>query len=322
MHDEVRGLNEPMNHELHLPHDSQLNALYLAYFKIQQAAGTAGVARREETTSKQCVTVFISRQIHKMKSHHQQHPTDLLPTTDKSPGLVRSQTKPIDKAEMKRIFAARRRRAQIEMANKEAVVNDDWNAVVVAVDKANDEAGENGGGNAAVAANLNGNATSNNDSNGQIKTETAVKKSTSNSRRALEMYGRYKLDKRVVNSCSGGEKSVKSHHERSSGEEEIRVVNNGGKKENAKEDIIHKEGINNEEKSSSSNQGKEKTVRFVNNPQCSPPRPRTVTTLHEVDEEEDDDFLLFVAGLKREVVGDHTEVSLLLLLLFLLLGYR
>jgi hypothetical protein len=194
--------------------------------------------------------------------------------------------------------------------NQEAVVNDggNSNAVVVAVDKAKDEeAGENGGGNAAVAANVNLYAVSNKDASSQIKTEKAVKKSTSNSRRALEMYGRYKLDKRDVKSCSGGEKSVKSHHERSSGEEEIRVVNNGGKKEKDKEDIIHKEGINNEEKSS--NQGKEKTVRFVNNPQCSPPRPRTVTTLHEVDEEEDDDFLLFVAGLKREVVGDHTEVS-------------
>lgn len=211
---------------------------------------------------------------------------------------VRSQTKPIDKAEMKRIFAARRRRAQIEMAtnNKDVVVNDASNAVVgvVAVDKAKDE---NVGGNVAATANVNVNSTSNNDASSQIKTEKAVKKSTSNSRRALEMYGRYKLDKRVVN----------SHHEKNGCEEKIRV-DNGGKKEKDKEDITIKEGINNEEKSNS-NQGKEKTVRFANNPQCSPPRPRTVTTLHEVDEEEDDDFLLFVAGLKREVVGDHTEVS-------------
>lgn len=50
-HDEDCGLNEPMNHELHLSHDSRLNPLYLVYLKIQQAAGAAGVERRDDKQS-------------------------------------------------------------------------------------------------------------------------------------------------------------------------------------------------------------------------------------------------------------------------------
>lgn len=84
----------------------------------------------------------------------------------------------------------------------------------------------------------------------------------------------------------------------------------------------------------------EKTVRFADGPQCSPPRIRSLETpaaaaaalvleehkeasgeaavitaghSHEIttssqEEEEEEDFLLFVKGLKREVAGDHTEV--------------
>ena len=77
----------------------------------------------------------------------------------------------------------------------------------------------------------------------------------------------------------------------------------------------------------SSPKAREKTVRFLSpNPQCSPPRHRLAedqgkgveeaavkgqvkVDREEACAEEDADFLLFIAGLKREVAGDHTEVS-------------
>ena len=268
------------------------------------------------------------------------------------PLQIRSTSRPIDKAEMKKLFAARRRRAQIEMnapteIKRESKVTsidsmrglNDFKTAAATPDRSERGRREKERGRERVV---------------DVK-QRSSSNSSSNSRKALEMY----LKKRgsadsaggSVDSKSGGDGSTFSIQSSCQGKrrEELSPVKEESEKKltnvqqveacddgiikqsdrKAANDVSAKDGSSTQQ-SSNANNNSEKTVRFVSplarkNPQCSPPRPRLVDhhapaeqsakDIEEekdvVDKEEEDvDFLLFVAGLKREVAGDHTEVSL------------
>jgi hypothetical protein len=275
--------------------------------------------------AKQTTAAVTSVKKHAAASCTKQTPQAIATTFTKQSSL--------DKSEMKRIFAARRRKAQIEMNATAAlaVVDkiDDGRGVVVAdgrveenaVDKNEESAVDKNGEIAKDAKDTS--TTCHNATNSEGGGDNH-KKMNNHLRRDNDV-----TPKPHANGKSGGnENRTASSNSRRAFEMYTRQNLRYGQSVTTKDAVTNKDEemkVNKMEMTSSS--AKEKTVRFLSplerrNPQCSPPRMRlpevvdgdvqeeeeVVDEMKQEVEEEDVDFLLFVAGLKREVAGDHTEV--------------
>ena len=316
-------------------------------------------------------------------------PAATTPPPSRQTPKIRSETKPIDD-ELVKVFMGRRRMAKAEMNSAVAgntgtgygggAVKIDGGSkadIISSVDseiKISDP-DKHPSGSKADNVKINGNTTSTSSIAKSASGNTnSTKKSgsrnatSSNSRKALQMYGKKKVAQKTTAIVEGGSKSEELSKKevapvgQTKAKETVVDVDNKKNCEK-KEDVPSTNGVVADQKESENNmkdrshdstkdttsklttnpnqdiqqntiykppsspKAREKTVRFLSpNPQCSPPRHRLaedqVKAVEEVSvegqakvgtedicAEEDADFLLFIAGLKREVAGDHTEVS-------------